>query len=115
MTINGWLQILVYIAIIIAFAKPIGVLMTHVFDGQRTFLHPVIRPIERLIYRLTGVNEEREMHWTEYAGAMLLYSVVSLLLLYFIQRLQAYLPFNPQKLPGVDSATSPTGGFVASA
>jgi K+-transporting ATPase ATPase A chain len=115
MTVNGWLQILVFIALIVALAKPIGVFMTHVFEGRRTFLHPVIRPIERLIYRLTGVNEEREMHWTEYAGAMLLYSVVSLLLLYFIQRLQAYLPFNPQKLPGVDSTASATGGFVASA
>ena len=115
MTLNGWLQILVFIAIIIALAKPIGVFMTHVFDGQKTFLHPVFRPLERLIYRLTGVNEESEMHWTEYAVAMLLYSLVSLLLLYFIQRLQAYLPFNPQKLAGVDSTSSATGGFVASA
>ena len=115
MTANGWLQILIYIAIVIALAKPIGVFMTHVFDGERTFLHPVLRPIERLLYRLTGVDEKREMHWTEYAVAMLLFSVVSLVLLYLIQRLQGYLPFNPQKLPGVDSSTSATGGYVASA
>jgi potassium-transporting ATPase potassium-binding subunit len=114
MTANGWLQILIYIAIVIALAKPIGVFMTHVFDGERTFLHPVLRPFERLLYRLTGVDEKREMHWTEYAVAMLLFSIVSLVLLYLIQRLQGYLPFNPQKLPGVDSSTSATGGFVAS-
>jgi potassium-transporting ATPase potassium-binding subunit len=115
MTLNGWLQILVYIAIIIAITKPVGVFMTRVFNGERTFLHPVMRPIERLLYRLTGVDEKREMHWSEYAVAMLLFSVISLVLLYFIQRLQGYLPFNPQKLPGVDSADSATGGFVGSA
>src|SRR5215510_9979548 len=115
MTLNGWLQILIFIAVIIAIAKPVGVFMTHVFNGERTFLHPVLRPVERVIYRLTGVNEKREMRWTEYAGAMLLYSVVSLLLLYLIQRIQYYLPFNPQRLPGVDSSASATGGFVASA
>ena len=115
MTVNGWLQILVFIAIIIAIAKPVGVFMTQVFNGERTFMHPVLRPVERLIYRLTAVDEKREMHWTEYAAAMLLFSVVSLLLLYLIQRLQGYLPLNPQQLPGVDSPASVTGGFVASA
>jgi potassium-transporting ATPase potassium-binding subunit len=115
MTANGWLQILLFIAIVIALAKPIGVFLTQVFECKRTFLHPIIRPVERVIYRLTGVREEREMHWSEYAVSMLLYSAVSMLLLYFIQRLQAYLPFNPQRLPGVDSGASATGGFVASA
>ena len=115
MTANGWLQILIYITIVIALAKPAGLFMTHVFNGERTFLHPVLRPVERLLYRLTGVDEKREMHWTEYAVAMLSFSVVSLLLLYLIQRLQGYLPLNPQKLPGVDSSISATGGFVASA
>ena len=115
MTANGWLQIFVYIAIVIALVKPVGIFMTHVFNGERTFLHPVLRPVERLLYRLTFVDEKREMHWTEYAVAMLLFSVVSLVLLYLIQRLQGYLPFNPQKLPGVDSRFGGTGGFVASA
>ena len=115
MTPNGWFQILIYIAIVIALAKPVGIFMTHVFNGERTFLHPLLRPIERLLYRLTCVDETREMHWTEYAVAMLLFSVVSLVLLYLIQRLQGYLPFNPQKLPEVDSSASATGGFVASA
>ena len=115
MTVNGWLQILLFAAIVIAIAKPIGIFMTHVFEGRRTFLHPVLRPLERLIYRLTGVHEKREMHWTEYTVAMLLFSAVSMLALYLIQRLQGYLPLNPQNLSGVDSATSATGGYVASA
>jgi K+-transporting ATPase ATPase A chain len=115
MTFNGWLQILLFIAIIIAIAKPVGVFMTHVFNGERTFLHWALRPIERLIYRLTGVDEKREMRWTEYAAAMLLFSLVSLVLLYIIQRVQGYLPLNPQHLPGVDTAGSPTAGFVGSA
>src|SRR5215471_5745213 len=115
MTLNGWLQILVFIAIIIAIAKPVGIFMTHVFNGERTFLHPVLHPVERIIYRLTGVDEKREMRWTQYAGAMLLYSLASLLLLFLIQRLQGHLPFNPQHLPGVDSAGSATGGYVGSA
>jgi K+-transporting ATPase ATPase A chain len=115
MTRNGWLQILLFIAIIIAIAKPVGIFMTHVFKGDRTFLHWVLRPIERLIYRLTGVDEKHEMRWTEYAAAMLLFSLVSLVLLYIIQRVQGYLPLNPQHLPGVDSAGSPTAGFVGSA
>jgi K+-transporting ATPase ATPase A chain len=115
MTLNGWLQILLFTVIVIALTKPVGVFLTHVFSGERTFLHPVFRPIERIIYRLTGVREEREMHWSEYAAAMLLYSLVSLLVLYLLQRLQGYLPLNPQNLPGVDSPASATGGYVASA
>src|SRR4051794_33432114 len=115
MTLNGWLQILVFIAIVIGLAKPLGVFMSDVFDGRRTWLHHLLRPIERIIYRITRVDENREMHWTEYAVAMLLYSLSSLLLLYMIQRLQGVLPLNPQKLAGVDSNASATGGFVASA
>jgi K+-transporting ATPase ATPase A chain len=115
MTFNGWFQIGLFIAITIALAKPLGIFMTNVFNGERTFLHPALRPFERLVYKLTGVDEKREMHWTEYAVSMLLFSLVSLLLLYLIQRVQGYLPFNPQKLSGVDSASSASSGFVASA
>jgi len=105
MTANGWLQILFFLALILAVTKPMGVFMTHVFNGERTFLDPVLKPIERLIYKLTRVNSEREMRWTEYAAAMLLFSLVSMLVLYLIQRLQGVLPFNPQHLAGVDSAS----------
>ena len=106
MTLNGWLQILVYFLLLLAVTKPLGIFMTDVFKGERTFLHPVLRPIERLTYRLTGVDEKREMRWTEYAVAMLLYSGVSMLVLYALQRLQYYLPFNPQKLAGVSTHSS---------
>ncbi len=115
MTVNGWLQILFFFALILLVTKPLGIFMAHVFDRERTFLDPILRPIERLIYRLTRVDEKREMHWTEYAVTMLLFSGISMLVLYLLQRLQGHLPFNPQQLPGVDSTASATGGFVASA
>lgn len=101
MTINGWLQIFVFLALIFAVTKPLGVFMSRVFAGERTFLDPVLRPIERLLYRATSVDEKREMSWTEYAVAMLLFSGVSMLVLYVIQRIQAVLPFNPQHLAAV--------------
>ena len=106
MTFSGWLQILVYFGLLLLVTKPIGVFMTRVYNGERTFLHPLLRPVERLIYRLTRVDEQREMRWTEYAVAMLLYSVVSMVILYALQRLQYYLPFNPQKLAGVSADSS---------
>src|SRR6266481_3676933 len=109
MTANGWLQILVFFLIILAITKPMGIFMAHVFNREKTFLDPVLRPIEHLIYKLTRVDEKREMRWTEYAVAMLMFSAVSMLVLYLIQRVQGYLPFNPQHLLGVDSA-----GFTAS-
>jgi K+-transporting ATPase ATPase A chain len=108
MTLNGWLQILIFFLIILAVTKPLGVFMAHVFNREKTFLDPVLRPIERLIYKLTGVDEMREMRWTEYAATMLLFSAVSMLVLYLLQRLQGVLPLNPQHLPGVDSP-----GFTA--
>jgi len=101
MTINGWLQIFVFLALILAVTKPLGVFMVRVFAGERTFLDPVLRPVERLLYRVTGVDEKHEMRWTEYATAMLLFSGVSMLLLYLIQRIQGMLPFNPQHLGAV--------------
>jgi K+-transporting ATPase ATPase A chain len=114
MTFNGWLQILIFLALVLAVTKPLGLFMARVFNGGRTFLHPALRPVERIIYRLTGVDESREMRWTEYAASMLLFSLVSMILLYLIQRLQGVLPLNPQGLPGVDSSAASTG-FVASA
>ena len=110
MTLNGWLQIAFFLALILLVTKPLGLYMAHVFNGERTFLDPVLGPIERLIYKLTRVDAGKEMRWTEYAVAMLLFSVVSMLVLYLLQRAQGVLPFNPQHLPGVDSA-----GFTASA
>ncbi|MGA3054081.1 MAG: potassium-transporting ATPase subunit KdpA [Candidatus Korobacteraceae bacterium] len=101
MTANGWIQIVIFLALILAVTKPMGVFMTRVFNRERTFMDPVLRPIERLIYRATGVDENHDMRWTEYAFAMLLFSAVSMLLLYLMQRVQGHLPFNPQKFAGV--------------
>lgn len=111
MTLNGWLQILLFFALILAVTKPLGLFMARVFGGERTLLSPVLRPVERLLYRLTGVDESREMRWTEYAVSMLLFSVVSMLVLYLLQRLQGVLPFNPQGFAGVDSATFTGSAF----
>jgi K+-transporting ATPase ATPase A chain len=96
MTLNGWLQIVVFLLALVLVTPLAGGYMARVFTRQRTWLDPVLRPLERLLYRLTGVDENREMRWTEYAVALLMFGVVSLLVLYAMQRLQAMLPFNPQ-------------------
>jgi K+-transporting ATPase ATPase A chain len=96
MTLNGWLQIGVFLLAILAVTPLLGRYMTRVFRRERTWLDPVLRPVERLIYRSTGVDEAREMRWTEYAVSLLLFSVVSMLVLYLIQRVQQWLPWNPQ-------------------
>ncbi len=106
MTLNGWLQIVVFLALVLLATKPLGLFMAHVFNRERTFLDPVLRPVERLIYKLARVDETREMRWTEYAVAMLLFSLVSMLVLYLLQRLQGALPWNPQGLPGVEQGLS---------
>src|SRR5499433_1095459 len=104
MTLNGWLQILMFLVLIFLVTKPMGVFMARVFNREKTFMDPVLRPLERLLYRVTGVDENHEMRSTEYAISMLLFSVVSMVVLYAIQRLQGYLPFNPQKFGAVSPA-----------
>jgi potassium-transporting ATPase potassium-binding subunit len=101
MTLNGWLQILFFLLAVFLVTPVLGGFMSRVFTRQRTWLDPVLRPLERLIYRLTGVDESREMRWTEYAVALLVFSVVSMVALYAMQRLQSALPWNPQKFAGV--------------
>ncbi len=97
MTLNGWLQILFFLAAVFAVTPVLGGFMAKVFTRQRTWLDPVMRPFERLIYRLTGVDETREMRWTEYAVCVSLFGVASMLVLYAMQRLQSILPWNPQR------------------
>ena len=104
MTINGWLQILFFLALILGVTKPLGVFMARVFNREKTLLDPVLRPVERLLYRLTGVDENHEMPWSEYATSMLLFSVVSMIVLYAMERLQGFLPLNPQKFGAVSPA-----------
>src|SRR5882757_2840402 len=95
MTLIGWIQILLYCAIVVALAKPLGGYMTAVFNGQRTFLSPLLRPVEAAVYWIGGVDEKREQHWLTYTVAMLLFHVGGFVILYALMRLQAVLPFNP--------------------
>jgi potassium-transporting ATPase potassium-binding subunit len=104
MTVNGWLQIAAFFVVLFLLTKPVGAFMARVFAREKTFLDPVLRPIERLIYRLSGVEEQREMDWKEYTVAMLLFSAVSMLVLYAIERTQQWLPWNPQHFPAVPAA-----------
>jgi K+-transporting ATPase ATPase A chain len=114
MTINGWVQIAIFSLLVIAVTRPFGGYMTRVFNGERTFLSPMVRPIERVIYVICGVSEDEDQHWTIYAVAMLAFSFVGFLTLYLLQRLQFYLPFNPQHFPGVGehSAFNTSVSFV---
>jgi K+-transporting ATPase ATPase A chain len=104
MSLNGWLQIFLFIAAVLLLAKPMGSYLTCVFERRKTFLDPVLVPCERLLYRMTGVKPEQEMRWTEYAVAMLVFSVATMVLTYVIERAQHLLPLNPQHLPGVEPA-----------
>ena len=95
MTAIGILNIAVFLLVLLALTKPLGVFMTKLFQGERTFLHPLIRPLEKLTYRLCGVREDTEQRWTQYAGSLIAFSLASLLFAYIIQRLQGLLPLNP--------------------
>jgi K+-transporting ATPase ATPase A chain len=121
MSANGWLQILVLAAAVLAVAKPLGVFMARVFSGERTPLDPVVRPLERAVYRLSGVDSEKEMTWQEYGRALLAFSFVSMLVLYLLERLQGPLSLgplarlNPEHLGGVapDLAFNTAASFVS--
>ncbi len=101
MTANGWFQIGLYVLVLFLITKPIGIFLTRVFERQKTFLDPLLRPVERLIYRVCGVDENKEMRWMEYGTTMLVFSAVSLILLYLFERLQQWLPWNPQRFANV--------------
>src|SRR6202162_81219 len=101
MTVIGWIQILLYCAIIVALVKPLGWYMTRVFNGERTFLSPILRPAGAALYRIGGIDEKREQHWLTYTVAMLFFHVGGFLILYAVMRLQATLPFNPAEQPDV--------------
>jgi potassium-transporting ATPase potassium-binding subunit len=107
MTLIGWFQILLYCAIVVALVKPLGWYMTRVFNGERTFLSPVLRPVETALYRIGGVDEKREQHWLTYTVAMLLFHVGGFLIIYSLMRLQALLPLNPAE----QSAVAPDLSF----
>ncbi|MER8831925.1 potassium-transporting ATPase subunit KdpA [Mesorhizobium sp. M0045] len=102
MTINGWLQILVYCGIVVLLAKPLGGYMYRVFSGERTFLSSILAPLERGLYRISGTSEREEQHWTSYAAALLFFNLAGFLVLYLLQRLQGGLPYNPAGMTAVE-------------
>ncbi len=114
MTANGWFQIFFLFALVLVSAKPVGIYMARVFERERTFADLVFRPIERLLYKVSGIDETHEMRWTEYASAMLLFSFVTMLATYLIERLQHALPLNPQHLANVpaDLALNTAASFT---
>lgn len=102
MTLNGWIQILVYCGIVVLLVKPLGGYMYRVFNGDRTFLSPILGPIERGLYRISGTSELEEQHWTTYAAGIIFFSLAGFLVLYFLQRLQGVLPYNPAGMASVE-------------
>jgi len=116
MTSVGILNMAVFFLIILAITKPLGVFLTKLFQGERTFLHPLLRPLEKLTYRLCGIREDSEQRWTQYAASLLAFSLVSFLFAYLIQRLQGFLPLNPMhfgtgKAPAGSTAMTPDLAF----
>jgi K+-transporting ATPase ATPase A chain len=116
MTPIGVLNVFVYFLLILAVTKPLGVFMTKLFEGERTFLHPLLRPLEKLIYHLSGIREEAEQRWTQYAASLIAFSLVSFIFAYFIQRWQRFLPLNPMhfgsgKAPSGATAMTPDLAF----
>ncbi len=96
MTLNGWIQIALMLALVVVTARPLGIFMANVLEGRRTLLHPVLRPIEGSFYALAGVDETREQGWFAYVSSLLMFNAAGFVLLYAILRLQDYLPLNPQ-------------------
>src|SRR5439155_20099417 len=112
---NGWIQIAVFLVAVLAVTAPLGRFLTRVFNRERTWLDPALGPLERAIYRITGVDDTREMRWTEYALAMLLFSAVSILALYVLERLRRVVPWNPHAFGNVaaDLAFHPAASLSA--
>ena len=106
MTANGWLQFAVFFAVLLLLMRPLGLYIARVLEGGKTFLDPLLRPVERLLYRACGIKADQEMSWQQYSVAMLIFSLVSLLLTYLFERAQAFFPWNPQHLAGVAPATA---------
>ena len=114
MTFNGWLQIALYCVLLVLITRPIGGYMTRVFNGDRTPLSPVLGPLERGLYRVSGVDETQEQHWIAYAVAMLAFTFAGFVVLYALQRLQGMLPFNPRDQTAVapDLAFNTSVSFI---
>src|SRR6476469_3707103 len=107
MTSQALLQVVLYIAVLVALAKPLGIFMANVYEGRRTFLSPVLRPVERLVYRVARIDEQSEVDWKRYTLGMLLFNRVGVVFVYLLQRLQGVLPLNPADM----SAVGPDSSF----
>ncbi len=106
MTINGIFQIIFYLVVLVFLAKPLGEFMARVFEGRRTFLHPIFGPVEKFIYRVSGINPDEEMDWKQNAIAMLVFNVIGIIIVYGFQRLQQLLPLNPEHFGAVTPDSS---------
>jgi K+-transporting ATPase ATPase A chain len=106
MTLQGWAQIALYAFVVVVISRPLGGYMTRVYNGERTLLTPLLQPVERLLYRAAGVDETREQNWVTYAFAMLFFSIAGFVTLYLLQRLQGYLPLNPQERPNIEPSSA---------
>ncbi len=115
MTFNGWVQIIVYFLVLVAITKPLGLYMFKVFTGERTWLSPILRPVEAGLYRISGVDKDQEQSWWRYAVAVLLFSLAGMVVVYALQRLQGDLPLNPADMPAVkeDSAFNTAASFTS--
>jgi len=113
MSANGYLQLVFYVAVLLALAKPLGTYMARIYEGEPALLNRIGAPFERLIYRLCGIDPAEEMRWTQYAMAALWFSLLGTLAVYALQRLQLFLPLNPQALAAVtpDSAFNTAASF----
>src|SRR5215471_10272435 len=114
MTANGWIQFLIFFGLLLALMRPLGIYIARVLEGERTFLSPVLAPIERAVYKVCGIEPSEEMTWREYSVALLLFSLVSMVLTYVIERAQHFLPWNPQHLAGIapDTAWNTAASFT---
>jgi potassium-transporting ATPase potassium-binding subunit len=114
MILGDWLQLIAYFVVLVLLVKPLGSYMARVYQGERTFLSPVIAPLERLTYRLTGIHPEDEMDWKIYAVAVLLFSLIGFIFLYLLQRFQSFLPLNPMAMGAVspDSSLNTAISFI---
>src|SRR5260370_1628530 len=115
MTWIGVAQILIFFGIVLVITKPVGTFMYRVFDGERTFLHPIFGPLERLIYRLSGIHDDVEQSWIGYSASMISFSIFSFLAVYLLQRLQGHLPLNPMHFstPQAPQAATPMTPYLA--
>ena len=102
----AWIEIALYVALLLVAAKPLGIFMAKVLEGERTWLSPMLGPLERLCYRIARVNPSEEMGWRRYAVAMMVFNVAGLFAVYALQRLQHLLPLNPQRLPAITADSS---------